>query len=127
MADIVYTPKYFTLPELCITSSPFPNIPSFEVVKNLKLLCYFVLDPLRDHLGCPLLINSAFRTKSVNAYVGGVPTSNHLLGLAADVRIADSSSNFLLSVIQKSPIYYRLDEVIKYQSFVHISLKKSYL
>lgn len=43
-----------------------------------------VFEPARQLLG-PLHVNSGFRCPALNAAVGGVATSRHMLGLAADV------------------------------------------
>jgi hypothetical protein len=36
----------------------------------------------------PIIINSGYRSPAVNKAVGGVPTSNHLTGCAADIRVS---------------------------------------
>lgn len=60
------------------------NTPPEDVVVNLTTLCRTILEPARMALG-PLRINSGFRCPRLNAAVGGVKTSHHLLGYAADV------------------------------------------
>ena len=35
----------------------------------------------------PIIINSGYRCKELNRLVGGCPTSNHLTGCAADIRV----------------------------------------
>lgn len=45
------------------------------------------LQKLRERLGKPILINSAYRTPAYNKRVGGAPKSQHMLGLAADVQV----------------------------------------
>ena len=78
--------KNFTLQEMVATShGKLQDIPTGEVVFNLTLLCARVLQPLRDTLGAPVYINSGYRSKKLNAKVGGVPNSRHLLGKAADI------------------------------------------
>ncbi len=79
-------PKYFTFSELCVTNTGEKNTPkTFEQVFNLLILGH-ALDYIRSNFRCPIVVNSAFRTTAVNQSVGGVPTSNHLKGLAADIR-----------------------------------------
>ena len=46
-----------------------------------------LLQKIRDHFGKAVNINSAFRTASHNAKVGGSRSSQHLLGRAADIRV----------------------------------------
>ena len=36
----------------------------------------------------PIIINCGFRSEAVNNVIGGVATSNHLTGCAADIRVA---------------------------------------
>ena len=45
-----------------------------------------VFEPAREAVGVPLALTSGFRCLELNRRVGGVSTSRHLLGLAADVR-----------------------------------------
>ena len=56
-----------------------------EVVSNLQNLCQQVLQPLRDHLGVPVVITSGYRCRMLNRLVGGVPNSQHITGEAADL------------------------------------------
>ena len=50
-----------------------------------------VLQKIRGHFGRPVTINSAYRTAAHNSRVGGLPTSQHLYGLAADIVVQDVS------------------------------------
>ena len=78
--------KNFTLEEMVATSHRgLQDIPTLEVVQNLQKLCVLVLQPLRDTIGAPVYINSGYRSKRLNARVGGVPNSRHLQGRAADI------------------------------------------
>ena len=86
--------EHFTLEEMCRTSvKGFNNIPNAAQTNNLKRLCGW-LERLRHEWNSrygdgddPIIINSAFRSPAVNRAVGGVPTSNHLTGCAADIRV----------------------------------------
>ena len=49
-----------------------------------------MLDDARSIAGIPFTINSGFRTKSHNAYVGGKEQSSHLFGYAVDLHCTDS-------------------------------------
>lgn len=46
------------------------------------------LQQLRDHFGAAVNINSGYRCEAHNAEVGGDPSSHHILGMAADIRVA---------------------------------------
>lgn len=65
------------------------NEPNESQIENLKLLCEYVLEPIRAKLNTPLYISSGFRSEKINALVGGSKTSQHLLGQAADIQIFD--------------------------------------
>ncbi len=78
--------KNFTLEEMVATShGKLQDMPTGEVILNLTFLCARVLQPLRDTIGRPVYINSGYRSKRLNARVGGVPNSRHLQGKAADI------------------------------------------
>ena len=80
--------NHFTLAEFCNFSKYPDNLPTPQVVFNLKYGCQYLLEPARREVG-PIIINSGFRNPRVNALVGGVKNSQHLLGQAADIRPKD--------------------------------------
>ena len=63
------------------------NTPDDEATENLRLLCEKVLQPVRDHYGKGVKVNSAYRSPESNAAVGGSKTSDHCKGMAADIEI----------------------------------------
>ena len=63
------------------------NAPNDEQLANLVALCECILQPVRDHFGKGVKVNSGLRTPEVNAKVGGSKTSDHCRGQAADVEI----------------------------------------
>lgn len=87
--------KNFTLEELTKSTMAkqkgIKNEPSPEQIENLKLLAQYVLESIREKIGCPLFISSGFRSEKLNALVGGSKTSQHLLGQAADIQIFDKT------------------------------------
>lgn len=46
-----------------------------------------LLEAIREHFGRPVLINSGYRTPAHNRRSGGSPNSQHLAGMAADIRV----------------------------------------
>jgi uncharacterized protein YcbK (DUF882 family) len=54
------------------------------------------LDRLRDAVGVPLLITSGFRTPEHNKKVGGVDSSAHELGRAADIAAFSGSHRYAI-------------------------------
>jgi zinc D-Ala-D-Ala carboxypeptidase len=70
------------------------NSPEFHHIEQIKLLCEFTLQPIRDGIG-RLGINSGFRSEELNKALGGahkikdgvyIPTSQHCKGQAADLK-----------------------------------------
>ena len=78
-----------------------------------------VLQPLRDAWGEPLHINSGYRCKELNELVGGVPTSQHVNGEAADIAADNPYELACLARNLKLPY----DQMILYPTFVHFSHK----
>lgn len=86
---------------------------------NIKALVDNVLQPLRDAWGGPLFINSGYRCLELNKAVGGVPTSQHVLGQAADVACTDPLA--LARLAKRMKLDY--DQMGVYPSFVHFSYR----
>ena len=64
--------------------------------KHMQESTLQMLDDARSIAGIPFRINSGFRTKSRNAYVGGKEKSSHLYGYAVDLHCTDSRSRFII-------------------------------
>jgi len=83
--------KNFTLEEMTKSETALrhgmDNIPGENEIGNLKLLCEKVLQPVRDHFGKGVKVNSGFRHPDVNQKVGGSRTSDHTRGQACDIEI----------------------------------------
>lgn len=127
ITSAIYSEKLspnFTLGELLVTSQPFPNIPNKQETDNLKMLVKFVLQPTRDLLKVPIVINSAFRSNEVNKAVGGVDNSQHRLGFAADIVPQGIPLMGAFKMIAKSSIPYDQLIIEKNQrgnEWIHIS------
>ncbi len=106
------------------------TIASVEVRDNIKALVDRVIQPLRDAWGKPLAINSGYRCPEVNKAVGGVPTSQHVLGEAADVCPFGRNGHGDIEVVRQLAITARdlglpFDQMILYPSFVHLSHRRN--
>ena len=83
--------KNFTLDELTASATAkqlhIINAPGVDEVCNLCALVHNVLQPLRDAMGEAIKIGSGYRCHQLNKAVGGVSTSQHIKGEAADLCI----------------------------------------
>ena len=61
------------------------NMPTPEHIENFKLLAEKVFQPIREHFRCPIHISSGYRSKELNAAIGGSATSQHCSGEAIDI------------------------------------------
>lgn len=81
----------FTLKELTDSDTAkkkgLDNTPTLQVIENLTTLAENILQPVRDHYGKSVKVNSGYRSSEVNASVGGSKTSDHCKGQAADIEI----------------------------------------
>lgn len=120
--------KNFTIPELTKSATAsrrkIDNTPSAAVIANLTALVDNILDPLREAWGAPIVVTSGYRCVRLNAAVGGVKTSQHTLGQAADIRTvsdkpADNKRLFDLIVKLGLPYDQLIDEYG--YNWVHVS------
>ena len=83
--------EHFTLEEMTRSATAkahgYDNTPNADELHNLRILCEKVLEPAREKLKRPLIINSGYRSEAVNRLVGGVPNSWHRYGQAADIHV----------------------------------------
>lgn len=86
----MYKPKHFTLEELLHSDTAITyrieNLPTWEDIEHLLELAKF-LDDMRDAYGKPIYVSSGLRKAKLNAKVGGVSTSIHQIGYAADIYV----------------------------------------
>lgn len=90
-----------------------------EIRDSIKALVIEVLQPLRDAWSEPLHVNSGYRCQKLNEAVGGVATSQHCRGEAADIDCAEPAKLAQLAYDLGLPY----DQMILYPTFVHFSHK----
>lgn len=93
------------------------RIPDDKIKKAITALVLNVLQPLREAWGKPMKINSGYRCPELNRLAGGVPTSQHTKGEAADIAASEPAKLAQLAYKLKLPY----DQMIVYPSFVHFS------
>ncbi len=109
--------KHFTINELTKSATAvrlgINNTPNATIVARLTNLINYVLDPLREKWGKPIIVTSGYRCTALNNAVNGSASSQHVLGEAADIRtVSDSRDDnmALLKCLLKSGI--KFDQVI---------------
>lgn len=113
--------KWFKEQELCCKCCG--QLPPFAR-ENMEALVCEVLDPAREKLGSPIVVNSGYRCPKHNKEVGGATNSQHLLGQAADIRF--QVSGFKIQDLAKAIVENgKYDQLILYPTFVHVSWKRT--
>ena len=112
---------HFKWSEALCTNTGLDNIPNDFQRANL-LQTFRILERVRQYLGVPLYINSAFRSEAVNRAVGGVSNSLHLEGRAVDISTHNLSerdkTKLWNNLLTYSP--YEIYEN-KQKNYIHVS------
>lgn len=118
--------KYFTIKELCNSDKAkeykINNTPNSVIIRHLNLLVHFILDPLREKYGKPIIVSSGYRCEELNKLLNGSKTSQHKKGLAADITAGSISENkklFNLIIKLNLPFDQLIDE--KNYQWIHVS------
>ena len=111
--------EHFSLAEFCNWKKYPQNTPTIQQIANMAYGCRNLLESARKAIDCPIIINSGFRNADVNRRVGGVPTSQHLQGQAADIRPKDPTKFQHLVSFLKTCEY--TDQLLTGQGWLHIS------
>lgn len=81
------------------------------------------LEELRKLTGGPLHVNCAYRCKKHNAAVGGVPNSQHLVGIAADVSHKTLAPKAVADLAERVPDFHN-GGIGRYPGFTHIDIRR---
>ena len=83
--------KHFSLAEFTKSQTAIRrginNNPTAAHKAAMVALCENVLEPVRAHFGKPVKVSSGYRSRALNAAVGGSNSSQHSKGEAADIEI----------------------------------------
>ncbi len=89
------------------------NMPTAEHIANLKLLAEHIFEPIRANFRCPILISSGYRSKELNAKVGGSNTSQHSLGQAIDIDMDGTSYG-----VENEEIFYYIKDKLPFDQLI---------
>lgn len=100
------------------------NMPTnAETLDNMLILIIQCLQPLRNFIGKPIIVNSGYRCQKLNTLVNGAPNSQHLTGQACDFVVQGLTINQIIEKVKASGIEY--DQLIDEKHWVHISYNKN--
>ncbi|MBQ9639122.1 MAG: peptidase M15 [Bacteroidales bacterium] len=121
--------EHFTMSEMLYSETAVKkkiwNGATREQEQNLQALMSVVLEPLRLKYGKPITVSSGFRNEEVNKAVGGVATSQHMAGEAADITAGSTSENRKLARLIVE-MHLPFDQLIDENGYkwVHVSFKR---
>ena len=118
--------EYFKLEEFTNSDTArlrgINNTPDTQSIVNIVRLHDNVLYPLRKLIGHPVNITSGYRCEALNHLVGGVSTSQHANGEAADITVTGQSNTAVFNWIRKNCDFDQLIlEQIGGTQWVHVS------
>lgn len=120
---------HFTLEELTASTTAtrlgLDNTPAPELVPRLVLLAE-MLERIRSTLAAPVVVTSGYRSPPVNRAVGGVTSSDHTQGHAADIVApgfgsATTVARTLAPLVSVLGIGQLILEGVKGKQWVHVS------
>lgn len=123
--------KNFPLSELIASNTAtrlkMDNTPPSDILQELANTSE-MLQRIRDVLGVPVIVTSAYRGPKLNRAVGGVTSSDHLSGQAADIVApafgsAHSVAALLAPLVSTLGIGQLILEGIKGKQWVHVSTR----
>lgn len=129
--------KNFTIQEFIYSKRAIElnidNTPNETIISNINELIENLLQPIRDAYGKPIIITSGYRCELLNNAVGGVKTSSHLKGYAADcvcsnMKEFDDFCNVVKDYVIKNNIAF--DQIIiernsKGNKWLHIAIRRN--
>lgn len=120
--------KYFDLEEFLVSESAarlgISNVPASGIHLRLERLSE-TMDEVRELLGHPVIITSGYRSEALNRAVGGVMTSDHIKGLAADfICPSFGPPAVVCQAIRDSQIQFR-QLINEFNKWTHIAIPLS--
>lgn len=114
----------FTLEELTTTNTGLPNVPTNQEQEKLLYLATYILQPIRSKFG-RVVVNSGFRSDSVNLAIGGAKASQHRYGEAADIDVPGVNLGMVYAWCRENLKFGQLIEEFKGDAhWIHISLPR---
>ena len=129
MNQITQLSPHFTLAELIASNkakqSGIDNTPPAEIIPRLIMVAE-MLERIRSTVNVPVIVSSGYRSQRLNQAVGGVTSSDHTQGHAADIvapkfGTATELARLLAPLVSVLGIGQLILEGIKGKTWVHVS------
>lgn len=123
--------RHFTLEELTRSATAdrlgLANWPTVDDLKRLQATAD-MLQRIRDTLGSAVVVTSGYRAPAVNKAVGGVTSSDHARGQAADIVVPGYGTPYqvakaLAPLVSVLGIGQLILEGVKGKQWVHVSTR----
>ena len=108
--------KYFKYSEFDSPDEPGSGL------RCMKEELVLTLDNVREKYGKPITINSGYRSVEWNERVGGVTNSQHRLGNAADIHIANQTDGDRLEELFIAEVGQDCG-IGRYNTFIHVDIR----
>lgn len=82
-----------------------------------------VLDDIRGHYNSPITVVSGYRCEKHNTNVGGAKNSQHMQGIAADIKVSGKEPSEVYKLLNEK--YNDKYGIGLYESWVHIDVRKN--
>lgn len=123
---------HFTLAELThsttATRLAMDNTPPKAIMASLQTTAE-MLERIRATLGVPLIVTSGYRSPAVNRAVGGVSSSDHIFGQAADFVAPSYGTPYLIAsllapLVSTLGIEQLILEGVRGKHWIHVSTRR---
>lgn len=117
--------KNFRLSEFACNDAAKTPVPAKLVCNVLELAKQ--LQVIRDTIGEPIILNSAYRTPAYNKSIGGAANSMHLQAKAADCRTKNLTPKQFAAIVEQliAEKKIKIGGIGIYKTFCHIDTRST--
>lgn len=123
MTDEMISPNFWLsefLQSDTATRLGLDNAPDPASMAALRTITIPGVQSIRDCLGMPMFVSSGYRSPAVNKAVGGAPNSQHMQGLAADLKCPQFGSPLTIARYLLQHWTHPFEQMIQEGSWLHV-------
>jgi hypothetical protein len=123
MTDELITPNFWLSEFLAsdtATRLGLPNRPDAAALEALRTVTIPGVQSLRNCLSMPVFVTSGYRAPAVNQAVGSSSTSQHVLGLAADLKCPQMGSPLTIARYLLQHWSHDFEQLIQEGDWLHV-------